>query len=120
VKDPRLLLLHMRESIQRIEAYTHDGHDAFLANQMAIDAVVRNFEIIGEAARRLPAAMKADVPGVPWKAISDFRNFLIHVYDAVDPSKVWGIVAVDLPPLRAAIAKLLQDVDPPPPLFTRP
>lgn len=115
MNDPRLFLIHMRESIERIEAYTEDGREAFLADQRTIDAVVRNFEIIGEASRRLPAEVKSRAPRVPWKEIGDFRNFLIHVYESVDPVKVWGVVEQHLPPLRAVLDALLGPTPPPPP-----
>lgn len=118
MSDPRLRLLHIRQSIHRIEVYTRDGRDAFLGDQRTIDAVIRNFEIIGEAVRRLPEKLKSRDANVPWKQIADFRNFLIHVYDAVDPMKVWPIVEHHLPALRDAVDRLLDEADPKPPLFS--
>jgi uncharacterized protein with HEPN domain len=65
VKDDRLYLIHIRECIQRIEAYTEDGRGAFMRSTMKQDAVIRNFEIIGEAAKLLSLQLKQSHSGVP-------------------------------------------------------
>jgi len=68
--------------------------------------VIRNFEIIGEAASRLSAAIRRR-PGVPWRKIIAFRNRLIHAYFSVDLPLVWNVIENDLPPLKAEVKRLL-------------
>ena len=83
------------------------SRDQFLADLRTQDAVIRRFEIIGEAARHLsPAALKA-LPDVPWNLMVGMRNLLIHDYDDVDPKRVWTDSQEDLPPLIAKLASYL-------------
>ena|ERR1051326_462542 len=84
------------------------SREQFLADQRAQDAVIRRFEIIGEAARRLsPEALKA-LPDIPWKLVVGMRNILIHDYDDVDPSRVWTSVCDDIPTLIQRVATYLE------------
>ena len=80
MKDDKLYLIHMVERIQRIESYTRDGKQAFLQSEMAQDAVIRNFEIIGEAVKRISQQLRAAHADVPWQRIGGFRDVLIHNY----------------------------------------
>lgn len=109
MKDDRVYLTHIRESIDKIEAYSAGGFEAFKANPMAQDAIVRNFEIIGEAAKRLSDAVKQSRPEVPWRDVAGFRDVLIHNYMGVDLNEVWNIIANHLQSLRAAVDDLLGD-----------
>jgi uncharacterized protein with HEPN domain len=89
---------------QYLDGYTHD---AFLNDLIRQDAVIRRFEIIGEAATRLSADFRDCHPEIPWQRIRAMRNFLSHVYDAVDLSLVWKTAQEDLPPLLIAVARVL-------------
>lgn len=73
---------------------------------MIQDAVVRNFEVTGEAASRLSPATRATA-GVPWAKVIAFRNRLIHGYWSIDDLLVWDVVVNDLPPLKQEIGRLL-------------
>ncbi|MFQ5882292.1 MAG: DUF86 domain-containing protein [Candidatus Methylomirabilales bacterium] len=84
MKDEKLYLIHIAECIQRIESYTRDGRDAFMRSSMAQDAVTRNFEIMGEAAKRISEGLRHAHPEVPWHRIAGFRDVLIHDYMRVD------------------------------------
>lgn len=110
-KDPRVYLAHILECAQKIERFTADGKGRFLRDAMVQDAVLRNFEIIGEAAKRLDDSYRTAHPEIPWRALAGLRDVLIHQYEGVDPERVWPIVERELPNLRAAIAALLPPLD---------
>ncbi len=110
MKDPRIYLEHMLECIERIELYTELGEAHFLSHIQAQDSVYRNFEIIGEASKRIPESLKLKAPTVPWKDIAGFRDVLIHQYDGVDPNEVWVIIEEDLVMLKEAILSLIDQL----------
>ena len=89
------------EALQRIEDYT-TGLDyvAWQQDQKTIDAVIRNFEIIGEAARHVPEDIQKLWPAIPWANMMGIRNVLIHEYFGVDIEVVWKTVREDLPSLK--------------------
>ncbi|MBW4523160.1 MAG: DUF86 domain-containing protein [Scytolyngbya sp. HA4215-MV1] len=97
------------ECISRIENYTISGREAFLGNQIIQDAVIRNFEIIGEATKRLSLAFKQANPNVPWRQIAGFRDVLIHDYIYVDNHEVWNIIEQSLPDFKEKISEILND-----------
>lgn len=103
VKDQTLYLNHIRECIERIERYAGLGHEDFLKNTMVQDAIYRNLEIIGEAARNLNENTRGKMPDVPWKKVIGLRNVLIHAYDGVDPLEVWLVIEKELPKLKSEI-----------------
>ena len=110
-KDPRVYLAHILECVQKIERFTADGRGRFLRDAMVQDAVLRNFEIIGEAAKRLDDGYRTAHPEIPWRALAGLRDVLIHQYEGVEPERVWAIVERELPSLREAIAALLPPLD---------
>jgi uncharacterized protein with HEPN domain len=110
-KDPRVYLAHILECVQKIELFTAGGKGRFMRDRMVQDAVMRNFEIIGEAAKRLDDSYRAAHPEIPWRALAGLRDILIHQYEGVEPERVWAIVERALPDLREAIAALLPPLD---------
>ncbi len=110
-KDPRVYLAHILECIERIERFTADGKGRFRQDVMVQDAVLRNFEVIGEAAKRLDNAYRAAHPGIPWRAFAGLRDVLIHQYEGVDLERVWAIVEQGLPDVKRAIVDLLPPLD---------
>ncbi len=77
---------------------------------MAQDAVVRNFEVIGEAVKQIPGFLKEKRPDIPWRRIAGLRDVLIHQYMSVDLEAVWAIVEEDLPILKQAVTEILAGV----------
>ena len=100
-------LSHIRDSIAAIRDYTVDGEMAFLRSRLHQDAVMRNFEIIGEAGSRLSSEVK-NCGDIPWADVKAFRNFIAHQYEDVRPSLVWQVIVKDLPALEAPVKALLE------------
>ena len=83
------------------------GREQFEQNAEKQDAVIRRFEIMGEAARRLSPEVQAALPEIPWRFVTGMRNILIHDYDEVNLNIVWDAAQRDLPPLIAALEAYL-------------
>ncbi|CAG9214875.1 conserved hypothetical protein [Paraburkholderia tropica] len=103
-------LQHMLDAVDRIRSYVAPlSQESFEAAPMAIDAVVRNLEIIGEAARNImrgdPAFASAH-PEIPWEAVYGMRNRVSHAYFSVDTSIVWSTVQTWVPDLERKLLKL--------------
>ena len=91
-REPRLLVSDILESAQKILDYTSgQSFDDFTKDNKTVDAVIRNFEIIGEAANRLPDEFKDGHPEIDWHRIRGFRNRIVHDYFGIDYSIVWTI-----------------------------
>ena len=115
-----LYLMDMLESIRRIEVYTKDiGYEEFLRNNMIKDAVVRNVEIIGEAARNIPKEIQAKYSHIPWAEIIATRNVIAHDYFEIDYKIVWNIICKHLPTLKKELELILQEIDNTPKLRTK-
>ena len=91
-REPKLLVEDILESCNKILAYTHDmSFEEFTSDSKTIDAVIRNFEIIGEAANRLPEDFKDANNKIDWHRLRGFRNRIVHDYMGIDYSIVWEI-----------------------------
>jgi len=100
---------HILDAITKIAEYTAGmTEDAFLASPVVGDAVLRQLEIIGEAARHVSEEGRANFPQIPWPKIVGLRNRLIHEYFNVDWRIVWQAVVADLPSLRADLEKVVK------------
>jgi len=108
MKSDLLYLSNIQDCIQRIESYTVEGKEKFLETPMIQDAVIRNFEIIGEATKRLSPELTSAYPDVAWKQIAGLRDILIHDYLKVNLNRVWGIIEQNLPQLKQTIEEILQ------------
>ena len=106
-RHPALLIEDIIESSRKILDYTSGmSFDEFTADGKTVDAVIRNFEIIGEAANRLPEDFKQEHPTVDWHKIRGFRNRIVHDYMGIDYSIVWEIKNNFLPPLITALEQI--------------
>ena len=110
-RDCRIYLEDILDATRKIRAYTKGlSQTVFLQDDKTFDAVVRNLEIIGEAAKSVPDTVRADAPGVEWKKIAGLRDILIHEYFGIDGDIVWDIVQHKLPSLETAVKQLLADL----------
>ena len=108
-RDPRLLVEDISSAIGKIERYVAEmAFDNFTADDRTIDAVVRNLEIIGEAARQIPRTFKEINKDVPWGQIAGLRNRIVHDYFGLDLEMIWYIITADLPELKKSIQKILS------------
>jgi uncharacterized protein with HEPN domain len=106
-RDPALLIQDMLNGIQKIKRYT-SGVDrkSFLKDEKTIDAVVRNLEVIGEAARQLPGDFAARHSNIPWGQIAGLRNRIVHDYFGLDLEIIWQIIRHDLPQFEVQLEEL--------------
>ena len=97
-RDPVLYLEDMVISMQRVAEYV-SGLDfkSFKQDYKTVDAVVRNFEIIGEASKNLPTTFKNDNPEIPWEEMYRLRNRVTHEYFGIDYEIIWDIATKHLP-----------------------
>ena len=116
-RDPLRLgdyLGHILEAISQIQSYCEDIDEvSFLTNRMIQDAVIRNFEIIGEASKnveRVAPEFVAAHPDLPLAFAYDMRNFLAHGYHKVDVSVVWKTIERDLPYLQQQVTIALRNL----------
>ena len=108
----RLFLTHIFDAADDIAAFTTGGRAEFMADRKTQSAVIRQLEIIGEAAKKLDPALVHSEPLVPWRQIAGARDRLIHAYFRVDLDAVWSMVEQDVPALRLDIARILQKLPP--------
>jgi uncharacterized protein with HEPN domain len=108
-RDDTVYLRHILDAIELIGKYTRGmSENEFLANSMAHDAVVRQIEIIGEAARNVSDEFQEKHPKLPWVKMIGIRNKIIHEYFNVNYAIVWDTTKDDLPFLKKAINKILK------------
>jgi uncharacterized protein with HEPN domain len=109
-RDYKIYLRDIIECIERIQDYTAGlSLVDFCNDRKTIDAVIRNLEIIGEAARRLPGGFRIKFPAVEWGRIVSLRNILIHEYPGIDLETIWDIVENKLSLLEKQVKKILKD-----------
>jgi uncharacterized protein with HEPN domain len=106
-----LYLNDVLEAIERIESYVERcSFEQFAKNTLVIDAVVRNFEIIGEATKHIPVEIKQENPLIRWKDMAGMRDKLAHEYFGVDIDILWKTSVNRLPALKPQIEKLLREI----------
>lgn len=102
----KLYIQHMLECIDRIVEYTRSDETLFRNSRLIQDATLRNLQTMAESSQRLSTDAKETEPGIPWKALSGFRNIITHDYLGIDTDVIWRVVTTDLPPLRDALRRL--------------
>ncbi|HNO71055.1 MAG TPA: DUF86 domain-containing protein [Bacteroidia bacterium] len=108
---PKLLLGDILEAASKIKIYTKGfSYTNFIADSKTTDAVIRNFEIIGEAAGRLSEEFKEQYSIVDWFRIKGFRNRIVHDYMGIDYEIVWTIIEKDLALLESEVKKIFDQL----------
>jgi len=101
---------HILDAIGKIERYTTGlNEDTFAQQSVIVDAVIRNFQVIGEAARHIPNEVQARYPEIPWSQMQGMRHILVHDYFAVKLDVVWRTIQQSLPPLLVPLRRTLQE-----------
>ena len=99
------------QAIERIKRYTLGKRfDDLVKDDMMYYAVVKNIEIIGEAANLLTNEFKSEHPDTQWKLITGMRNYIVHEYFQVDNTVIWDVIQNDLPYLEAQIKNYLKNL----------
>lgn len=106
----KIRITDILQCIAKIRRYTKGySFDEFSSDEKTIDSVLRNLEIIGEAARSVPGEIRARHPELPWAEMLTMRNIVIHDYHGVNLSIIWQTVKEDLPPLVSRLKRILQE-----------
>ena len=109
-RDYKVYLLDIHSSSRKIIRYTKSKTSISFANdQKTIDAVIRNFEIIGEATSKIPAKIRKDLD-LPWMKMIGLRNKAIHEYFDVNVSIIWKTAKDDIPMLEKLVRKTLKEL----------
>ncbi len=109
-KDIRVYFDDILEALRKIDSYTAGMEfSSFSGDSKTIDATVRNFEVIGEAAKKVPEETKMKYPGIPWKSMAGMRDKLIHDYFGVDNEVLWMTIKEDIPPLQPLLEEALRE-----------
>ena len=111
-KDNSIFLNHILETIKDIEDYIKDTPlpEDFITDKKTHDAVLRSFQVIGEAANNLDEELINYQTDIEWEKVIGMRNFIIHEYFGVDLKIVWTTIKEDLPAFKENIEKLLQKI----------
>ncbi len=108
-RDFILYLDDMILSMQKIEEYTADyDFNKFKETSLVVDAVIRNFEIIGEASKMIPEEIQKKYPEIPWKKMYGLRNLIAHQYFGVDYEMIWEIAKNNLPKDLLQLMRVLE------------
>ena len=109
-RTPKLLLEDIIESAEKILQYTKGiSFEEFSKDNKTVDAVIRNFEIIGEASNLLPDEIKEKYSEIDWHRIRGFRNRIVHDYFGVDLQIIWKIIFDQIPGLITEITKIIPN-----------
>jgi uncharacterized protein with HEPN domain len=110
MKDDRFYLLHIRDACEQIMALARDGERVFHTDRKTQDAMIRNFQIIGEAAKIVSTSLKERKQDIPWREIAGMRNRLVHDYFDVDLDVVWDTASTQVAGLYHQIKALIVEL----------
>ncbi len=103
-------LSDIKEAAGKILEYTEGmTYEDFRTDGRTQDAVIRNFEVIGEATKNLPDDLRARYPAIEWRQVAGFRDIIAHGYFRIDYEILWGIVTEKVPGLKQEIGRILKE-----------
>jgi uncharacterized protein with HEPN domain len=106
-RDALLYVADTIEACERVQRFTQDiGRVDLAAGSMVHDAVLRNLEVLGEAAKRVPVEIRALAPAIAWRRIAGLRDVLAHAYFGIDDDIIWDVVRTEVPALRPQLVGL--------------
>lgn len=109
-RDFKVYLEDIRDAIQKIEIYASAMTlPQLMTDSKTLDAIIRNLEIVGEAAKNVPDEIRQRYAGVEWKKIAGLRDILIHEYFGVDVAIIWDVLQTKLPGLKSQVEKILAE-----------
>ena len=104
----RDILQNMQDAEDFIQGLTYGQ---FASDKKTANAVIRSMEVIGEAAKHVPASVRSKYPAVPWREMAGMRDKVIHFYFGVDLETVWVVVKERIPAIRPIIQEILRDLE---------
>jgi uncharacterized protein with HEPN domain len=109
----KVRLFEMKDAVTRIREYCVDikSAEAFTNDRKTVDACVRNFQILGDAAKKVPTSVQKQFPKIPWNKIKGLRNFVVHEYFGVDARKMWTTVSKNIPDLETELLKITDRLE---------
>jgi len=109
-REYHIYLEDMLTSMLRIKEYIGEMEfREFKMNYLVVDAVIRNFEIIGEASKNIPIGLQNKYPQIPWKKMYGLRNLIAHEYFGIDYEMIWEISKNDLPQNSIDLNKIIKN-----------
>lgn len=112
-RSPRVYLEDILQAMSKVRRFTAGlGFEQFLQDEKGVDAVLRNLEVIGEAARHVPDELKTRFPDVEWRRMTGLRNIITHEYFGVDLRIIWEIASKHLPEAEPRLQSMLDQLGP--------
>jgi len=112
MRDPKLYLKDILVAMDAIEQFVEEvDFETFKNDDMMTSAVIRKFEIIGEATKKIPEEIKQQYPAIPWKDMSGMRDRLIHFYFGIKYELVWETIKKEIPKVKPSVKKVLDDLE---------
>jgi uncharacterized protein with HEPN domain len=108
-RSPQLYLEDILQSTNKILRYLEDtDYEAFFADEMKFDAVMRNLQVIGEAVKKIPSEIQENYPLVEWRKIAGLRDIIVHAYFGLEDEIIWDVVTNKVPLLKIQVEVVLQ------------